>query len=138
MALMEHMTLFPCPRHRQDPHLQPIAEPAERRHALRRPLDLPLRLRLGADLFAGRASDLSAGGIGMRFVPQPDAALILDDALGSHARGALEVLLGDIRFVARVRIAHVQPAPDSVYVGLAIDDGGEAARLIRRLEACGV
>lgn len=134
---MQIMPSFRRPGHqdRQRPHAP--AEPTERRQAGRRPLDLPLRLRLGNDLFPGQSSDLSAGGIGMRLGPQSDAH-ILDGALSSHERGALELLLGDIRFVARVRIARVQPVCNGIHVGLAIADSMEAERLIRRLEACGV
>jgi hypothetical protein len=108
----------------------------DHRQAARYPLDYPLRLRLGADLFIGRANNVSPGGIGLWCVQQRTTVPNLEGALTSHERGALELLHGDLRFVARVRIAHVKSSNDGIHVGLAIADSGEAERLIDWLEAC--
>lgn len=135
---MQRIPIFWLPW--RQPNLCPL--PAlmhtDRRRAARRPLDLPLRLRLGTELVYGHARDLGPGGIGMWFVPQPDTAHVVDHALAGHERGALELLMGDIRLVVRVRIAHIKSPRDGIHIGLAIDDSGEAERLMRRLEAYGV
>jgi PilZ domain len=106
----------------------------ERRRTTRFPCMLPLRLRLGADLFPGCAGDLSRGGMGLWFVPKPGAPHSLALALTSHERGALEVVLGEQRCVVRVRIVRSQPTPEGLNVGVAFTRGEEARRLIGWLE----
>jgi len=135
---VHHITALwhPSRRFKLDPSFED--ESLDRRRAMRRPLDLPLRLRLGSEFFPGFADNLSAGGIGLRLVPQSLNDHTLGAALASHERGAIELLLGDIRFVTRVRITRIQPSLDDVTVGAAIDNDEEAERLIRRLEACGI
>lgn len=110
--------------------------PGDRRQAARRPLNLPMRLRMGAGIFSGHARDISAGGIGVLLMPGVEDP-VLHHTLAEHERGAVELFLGDIRLVVRVRIAHVRLNPDAVQLGAAIDTLEEAHRLIARLEACG-
>jgi PilZ domain-containing protein len=128
------------PIFRRQPNLCPLPPlvPRDRRQTRRHALDFPLRLRLGAALFPGHASNLSVGGGGLRLLPGPDARSALGQALASHERGALELLLGDLRFVARVRIAHVMSSRDGLHVGVAFDNSQEAERLIRWLKAHGL
>jgi hypothetical protein len=86
-AIRKRIALPSGPWHRPQGCQHPALMPTERRRAKRSALDLPLRLRLGADLFPGYASDVSAGGIGLWCVPQPGTAHLLDLALVGHERG---------------------------------------------------
>jgi hypothetical protein len=94
-----------------------------------------VRLRLGDNLFCGDASDLSAGGIGLWLTQRLGTAQLLDRALSTHERGALEVLFGEMHCVLRVRTAHWRAAAEGHHLGAAFASSEEAARLIRRLAA---
>lgn len=121
------------------PNLCPLDPytPRDRRRSARRPIAFPLWLRLGHEVFLGQATDLSSGGIGLWCLTNPDTVPALHRALDAHERGALDVERGGSRFVARVRIAHVRPAPDGVQVGMIFDTPEEQARLLRWLDEQG-
>jgi PilZ domain len=105
----------------------------ERRLAPRLPLRLPVRLRLGPEVYDGHSSDVAAGGMAVQVIEQPPAHQAAERKLYSDDRGALELFLGDSQIAVRVRIARVQRNHGQAYVGLIIDDPREAERLVKSL-----
>jgi PilZ domain len=134
---MPRLPFIRLPRRQTRLYPLPPFVPSDRRKATRYPLIFPLRLRLGDDVFPGQASDLSVGGVGLRFAPQPDVAYALYQALVNHERGAIEVAFAHQCFVARVRITRSEAPEDDIQVGVAFDNPEEAERLIDWLEDYG-
>jgi hypothetical protein len=123
----------------RNPMLLPfLAVHAERREAARSPLDLPIRLRLGGDLFPGTTRDLSAVGLGLQVGHPPYLAGALDRTLAEHERGAVELFLADMHRTARVRMVRIQPARDGLRVGATFAYCEEAEALIRWLRHYGL
>jgi hypothetical protein len=133
MAIVQQVTVFS--RLWRKRYQQTIAHEAAaaRRGLPRAECEIPVRLRLGPDLFAGRGRNLSPGGIGLRLEAGTGNPTLVE-ALSTHQRGAIELDCDGTRMVARVRIAHIQWFEATAIVGLAIDDQHEAERLIEVLD----
>jgi hypothetical protein len=106
----------------------------EQRRAPRLPLRVPVRLRIGLEIFDGHSHDICSGGAGVQVVePQPAWHTTPPPKLNSDDRGALELFLNDSKIAVRVRITRVQRSRGQAHVGLAIDDPREADRLVNLL-----
>jgi hypothetical protein len=116
----------------------PMAEQGERRMTPRIPLDLPICLRLGVKQYSGYSRNLGVGGVSLRLDYSTISETAPITAILTSERGALELLVGDIRFVVGVRVAHVLCRHTDEHVGLAIEDKLDAERLMHRLRACGI
>ena len=116
----------------------PVDEHGDRRTTPRIPLDLPIRLRLGINQYSGYSRNLSVGGVSLRLDSSTTRQTSPTTAISTFERGALELLVGDIRFVVGVRVAHVSCRHTDGHVGLVIEDALDAQRLMHRLRACRV
>jgi|GEM_PF-2492431 len=105
----------------------------DQRTAPRQVLALPIRLRLGDVPWAGVTRDVGIAGLGVLIRSTPDAAPAGASQILAHAAGAIEVLLGEGRLIARVRITRARPWPTGIDVGLRYGTPDEGARVRLRL-----
>jgi PilZ domain len=105
----------------------------ERRCTTRMPLRFAVRLRVGTELYEGHSSDVDAHGACIQVVEQSLTQHTTAPRLHSDDRGALELFIGESDIVVRIRIARIQRRRGHVYLGLAMDDPGEAVRLAQVL-----
>ena len=106
---------------------------AELRAAPRQVLALPIRLRVGDTPWLGVTRDMSIVGLGLLLRATPQSGPAAAAQIMAHEAGAVEVLLGDGRLIARVRITRARPWPTGIDVGLRYGTSDEGARLRRRL-----
>ena len=105
----------------------------DQRAAPRQVLALPIRLRVGDVPWTGVTRDVGIAGLGILLRATPDAAPAGASQILAHAAGAIEVLIGEGRLIARVRITRARPWPTGIDVGLRYGTPDEGARLRRRL-----
>lgn len=110
----------------------------EQRAAVRRLFDVPARLRLGDQPWSGLTRDVSTTGIGMLVRTASGAAPEVAARIAAHGVGAIELLVGDARVIARVKVLRVRPQEDGVDVGLRFTNPAEAARFMQRLAVLGL
>ena len=110
----------------------------EQRAAARRVFDMPARLRVGDQPWAGITRDISTTGIGMFVHAAPGEAHQVADRIAAHGVGAVELLVGDARLITRVEVLRACPQVDGVDVGLRFTNPAESARFVQRLAALGL
>ena len=103
------------------------------RAAPRQVIALPIRLRVGDTPWLGVTRDMSIAGLGLLVRATPQGGPAAAAQIMAHAAGAVEVLLGDSRLNARVRITRARARPTGIDVGLRYGTPDEGARLRRRL-----